>query len=261
MATAYSVGTTFIQVLPSFDNFHKRAAREMRKIGDLKVNVDPKLRDSGIQRELDRVSRDRQVNIKANLKDEELKATLRAMEARRPEVNIKVDADIAKAEARIRELEGKRGETKIDVDAEIAKAKAKIESLSARREHVNIKTDADIGEAMAKLGAVDAAASRLDGRRVQVHLDADGGTRIIGWTGLILAGLGAIGHAAPAAAAALAAIPNAVSLAGQSIGALVAGFWGIGDAVKALGEREEKAAQRSVTLGNQRAAAQAQIAN
>src|SRR5690606_41429226 len=52
-----------------------------------------------------------------------------------------------------------------------------------------------------------------------------------------------------------------VSLAGQSIGALVAGFAGIGDAVKALGEREEKAAQRSVSLGNPRAAAQAQIAN
>src|SRR5690606_3810297 len=154
MATAYSVGTTFSQVLPSFDNFHKRAAREMRKIGDLKVDVDPRLRDSGIQRELDRISRDRQVNIKANLQDEELKAKLRgmearrsevnikanlqdeelkaklrAMEARRSEINIKVDADIAKAEARIRELEGKRGETKIDVDAEIAKAKAKIESL------------------------------------------------------------------------------------------------------------------------------------
>lgn len=261
MATAYSVGTTFIQVLPSFDNFHKRAAREMRKIGDLKVDVEPKLRESGIQRELDRISRDRQVNLKANLQDEELKAKLRAMEARRSEINIKVDADIAKAEARIRELEGKRGEAKIDVDAEIAKAKAKIESLSARREHINIKTDADIAEAMAKMGTVEAAANRLDGRRVQIHLDADGGTRIIGWTGLILSGLGAIGHAAPAAAAALAAIPNAVSLAGQSIGALVAGFWGIGDAVKALGEREEKAAQRAVTLGNQRAAAQAQIAN
>jgi predicted nucleic acid-binding Zn-ribbon protein len=165
-----------------------------------------------------------------------------------PEIDLKADA--SQVDRRIQEIRRELATLatqRIGIDIDAGTAQARIERLRGElvrlgSESPNIQVQADTARAAAALGAVSAQARRLDGETVNVTVNARDAVRTVSMLGLIVAGLSAVSAAAVPAAAALAALPTLGSAAIQGVGTIVAGFSGVGDAVKALGDAETKAA-------------------
>jgi hypothetical protein len=241
----YQVGTAWIQVLPSFRDFHKRTAAEMAGIGDVRVKVEPQVatrKAKAAVAELDAELSRKPIVRRVELDERVFNAKMAALIARRDEMLVKVDADISRAVAKIAELKRKRNNTKIDVDAEIAKAEAKIRYLQAKRDEITINFDVDTDDAERKLNHVEQQLRRMGNIQTDINMEASDASRAISILGLLTAAIGAVGYAAPAAAAAVAAIPVAILAAGQALGTFMAGFRGVGDATKALQAVQDEAA-------------------
>lgn len=237
MAAGYEVGAAYVPVLPSFRYFQKRVRAEVAKMPDVELQVNPEVDSAKAERELSKLEKPRTVQVEADTAKAEAK--IKEIEGRRNAATIAIDADISKARARIEELERKRGSTKIDVDADIAKAQARIEALEARRNSVMVRADADTAAAQAKLGAVQGQASALDGRRVNVHVDAPGAGRTLAILGAITAAAGAAG----------AALPAAIGGATGALGALGGSAIGVTKALTAYASEQDKAASASGASG------------
>lgn len=189
-----------------------------------------------------------------------LTAALRAL----PPVSIGVARNAAEQQikdltAQLRDLSTKR--VGVDIDAreaiaEVQRIDGELRRLAASTPDVQVR--ADTAAALAQLEAVWAAARRLDGDTVNVRVDADtSGARAqlaaVGDAGrrssggvqaliAVIAGLAPVAvPAAAAAAAALAAIGPAAAVGAAGIGVAALGLFGVGDAVKALGEAEQDA--------------------
>lgn len=125
----------------------------------------------------------------------------------------------------------------IDVDSDTAGARAKIQTLRQTEQAQPITIPVTVSAAPLQ------AASTALGQLSQIPLMVGGfytlGTAIVQIGG----GLVAMASSATMAATALAAIPNLIGVAGQGIGVLIAGFSGIGDAVKGLQQAEQQGAQ------------------
>ncbi|MEU0078572.1 hypothetical protein ABZY58_11800 [Micromonospora tulbaghiae] len=149
---------------------------------------------------------------------------------------------------RLETLRGQR--IGIDIDAETALAEvAALRGELARLAHqrVNVQVQADVIDAAAKLTLVERMAERLEGRRIDLAIDADASklddigrasnfalSRLEGLTFLALSLGTTIVPAAGAAAAAIGFIGTAAVSAAAGIGVLALGFSGVGDAVKAM---------------------------
>lgn len=152
---------------------------------------------------------------------------------------IRLKADISQAEAKLADLKRKAesasGDAKVKVDADVASAEAKLADL--KRQLANIpdaraKVDADTNSAIAKLRDVDTQSrNAARDKAFKVTADTSGALAAIA---ALLAAVGAIGPVAIAITGTLAGVGAGV---GVGAGAAIAGFTGIGDAVKAMGEK------------------------
>lgn len=178
----------------------------------------------------------------------------------RVKVKIAVDADTAEATRKIDEAAKDRKAT-IKADADTAKAKT--EGERARREidgkRASIKVDADTSKAMAKANKLDLAFGQIVGKASA--FDALGGA-IAGVVGSVIdLGGGLLAMAANGAQAigVLAALPGAVGGIIQFAGVAMAGFSGVGNAVKAMTKAEQTATTVSSSSATARAAAAKRI--
>lgn len=204
------------------------------------------------------------------------KAALAQLEQKLDEVDRRraeptVTADVSQARQRLTELEQalsaldmKRASPKVEVAAaqaqqEVLRIRAELDRLGAMR--ASPQVNADIASASAKLAAVTQQVRALDGKTAHVNVNADSGGRASLILMGVVAALGAIGAAAPAAAGALAAVGGAVGGLGQGVAAAMAGFSGIGDALKALEQDEKSAATSSAASSNSRASGAKQVAS
>lgn len=260
----YQVGNAWVQVLPSFNNFHKRMAAELAKFGDVKIpaqmDLDTKRAEAAAVAAEGRISKT-PVEVKAELNTRYLDAKIAKIVADKVDLLFNVDLDIAELREKIQQLERQRGSVVINVDAEIGKAEAKIESLENKRAVIEVKADVDTAKAERELNNLDNHLARIGNSRTDINMEAGDASRAVAILGALIAALGAVAYAAPAAAAAIAAIPNALLAAGQGIGTIKAGFAGIGDAVTALQAVDDEAATKSGANAAKRTAAADRIAS
>jgi hypothetical protein len=183
---------------------------------------------------------------------------------------VRVDADTTAArmqltvlEAQLTRLTGRTWSVKVDLDG-FAGAMMQLNALGAMLQRLGaytptIRPDVDTGRASTEIRALRAQLAALSQQNANARVGISGGGQAQMILAAIVAGLGAIGYAAPAAAAALAAIPAALTGAGQMIGALAGGLSGIGDAYTAMGEADTASAGASSAAGRQREAAAQQV--
>lgn len=147
--------------------------------------------------------------------------------------------DVAEARRYVRGL----APTQLPVGANTAQAKRDVRALMLLigRNKANIDVDADVLKALADMARADAARRRLDGSRADVTVAADG-TRALGIISLVIAGISSIAYMAPAAGAALAGMFASIGVVGQGAAATAVGLSGIGDALKAMQQEEDKTA-------------------
>jgi Transglycosylase SLT domain len=240
----YQVGTAWVQVLPSFNSFHKRVASAVSRIGDVTIRGDLDLdttkaeataraAESGLIR--------RPIVAKLDLDRRTYDAKMAKLLAERDEKLMHIDAEISAYEAKIVALKRKPERTDIDVDAEVAKYEARIRALTAKREHVNVDVDVKADRAERGLNRVENHLRRLGNSQTDINMEAGDASRVIALTGAIITGLTVVSQLAPAAAAAVALIPGALEGAAQGVTALVGGLQGVGTAVKALQAAEDDA--------------------
>jgi hypothetical protein len=285
MATGgFEVGKAYIQVIPSFDRVQRDIAQFVAKMRHIEVPV--RVNPQRFQSDLDRAVRAAASGISVDLGSAKLdmtdaqrkisdigraKATVRVvaddrvLAAKLAEVNAKRIALVAKINLDERALQAKLDEldaktVSVDVEIDRAKVEAQLTALDATRVRIEAQIDVDAGSALSELASVDAAVSRVDGRTAHVNVEPSGASRALGIFSLIIAGIAGIGYAAPAAAAALALIPAAISAAGQGVTALVAGFNGIGGAVKAMQTADDEGATKATANAKTRAASAKTVA-
>ncbi|TDC92350.1 hypothetical protein E1161_13330 [Saccharopolyspora aridisoli] len=163
-----------------------------------------------------------------------IRQQIAALVKQRDEKQIDVTAEITKAEAQLAKLNAQKRGVEVQVDADISRAQAQIDKARAQWEHTALSVDADTAIAQAKLEELRERADEIDGRKLALRADVEGAERAINVLGLLSAGLSMLGAAAPAAAAGLAAVPASLVGIGQVAGAAIAGFNGIGEAVKVM---------------------------
>lgn len=152
----------------------------------------------------------------------------------------------------------------IDVDAgsalaEVATLRGMLAQLARQRTTVQVQADAI--DAAAKLMLVERMAERLEGRRIDLRIEADASklddiTRGAGFALSRLEGLTFLGlslgttliPAAGAAAGAIGFIGTAAVSSAAGIGVLTLGFAGVGDAVKALNKHQQDAQKSAVAV-------------
>ena len=170
-------------------------------------------------------------------------------EATRNEQLLRVNADISKAQAKIRELEAKRGDATINVDADIAQAQARLRSLTARRDvlSINVDTDAvkaarkqmaDLAAQAAELAEQSQRARRAIGNVVVTGAKLTAVGAAAGGAAAVMGSLAvnalAFGAALGQAAGVVTLFPAALGSMASTVGALVVGFQGMGDALEAV---------------------------
>lgn len=171
-----------------------------------------------------------------------LNTALKTAAAEANSIRVKVEADTSKARRQIRDLERGNPVVKVDTEARTVDTEAKIENMRRRQSDrpINIPVKAD----SATLAKVASALTKM----TMIPVIADGAFQLAG-------GLFAIASSASQAVGVLAALPNLAGIAVQGIGALVLGFSGIGDAVKAMGKAQTAAGGQAVKSAGQQAAA------
>jgi hypothetical protein len=126
-------------------------------------------------------------------------------------------------------------DVEIDVEPNLTGFREKVAAATSGFGDISVHVNADVDDAAARaeMAALDAEASRLDGRNVRMKVDVDGQGASLMLTAISAAAL-AIAPAVAPATAALAAMPAVIAGVGAPVAALVAGFNGVGDAVKAM---------------------------
>lgn len=265
----YQVGTAWLQVLPSFDGFHKRMAAKLAGVRGVEVDIEPQLSTKKAAAAMkamdDRIAKTPIVR-QIDLDERAFNAKIATLTAKRDEMVMRIDADISAAEAKISNLKRKQGKTTIDVDAEIAKAQAKIAYLKSRRDSITIQFDVDSDKAEQTLRKLDNDLTRLRNNQSDINIEASDASRAISIVGGLTAALGVLGQVAPAAAAAVATVPVAIFAAAQGFGAIMAGLSGVSEATKALQAIEDEAitsnsaaSAKRVANANRVASAQSQL--
>lgn len=217
---------------------------------------------------------DATLNVRTEKADRELGAfatrldrKIRAAVAALPEVRLGIDANTDPVSRRImqikRELES-LADQRIGIDVDAVAAQERVTTLSRELQYLstqsaNVQVRADTAAAAAQLGAIQAQANRLNGQNIQMTARVDG-DRALSMIGLIIAGLSTVGALAPIAMGALGAVAAGGAGAAQTIGTVAAGFSGVGDAVKALGDAEAKSAVDSAAAGAARVATSHRVA-
>lgn len=188
--------------------------------------------------------------------------------------NILLDADGTKASAEIdnlhRELDELSGKTigldvsKAEFDVKVREIKAQLDELSTKHPNIDVRVEAT--EALAKLAALDAAADKINGKRVALNVD-DGGSAEKSTNdirALMAAGI-ALGPAiipvAAAVAAALGAIGTGAVIGLAAIGTGVLAFHGMSDAVKELGTAQQDGGAKAASAAAQHISSANGIAN
>jgi Transglycosylase SLT domain len=259
----YQVGNAFVQVHPRFQQFHRKMAAELAKVGDVNIpaqmDLDTRKAQAAAKAIESRLVK-HPVTVPLEVDARKLNAQIAAILAKRDEKLLGIDLDLSKLREKIADLNRHRDDLKINVDAEIAGAEAKIRTLEAQRHTVTVQADADTARAEQKLNQLDNHLTRIGNNQTDINMEASDASRAVAILGLLVAGLSAVSYAAPAAAAALAAVPNAILAMGQAVGTIGAAFSGIGDAVGALQAVEDEAATKSDTNSQKRVSAANRVA-
>jgi hypothetical protein len=259
----YQVGNAFVQVHPRFQQFHRKMAAELAKVGDVNIpaqmDLDTRKAQAAAKAIESRLVK-HPVKVPLEVDARKLNAQIAAILAKRDEKLLGIDLDLSKLREKIADLNRHRDDLKINVDAEIAGAEAKIRTLEAQRHTVTVQADADTARAEQKLNQLDNHLTRIGNNQTDINMEASDASRAVAILGLLVAGLSAVSYAAPAAAAALAAVPNAILAMGQAVGTIGAAFSGIGDAVGALQAVEDEAATKSDTNSQKRVSAANRVA-
>lgn len=267
---AYDAGNAFITLVPSMRGFATTVDAEMAKIGKAAGDVFARTFNqavggatNGINIGPGTAAATRQGQSTGGAFADGLKARLQAALRDLPpaSVNLRSDADreIARIRVALRDLSGQR----VGIDIDEVTALARIDELSARLKVLStgasdIRVRVDAAAALAELEGIDRAASRLDGRNID--LDTRVSTANVS---TLAAGIIGLGPALiPIGAAAIAGIGAIGAAAGASIGAvavLALGLSGVSDAVKTLGGMRAAQAQddaRAAAAASARASAE-----
>lgn len=178
----YQVGNAWIQMLPSFDKFHKRIAKELAGVGDIKVDLEPVMSSREVHQEVTKAvaGTTATVDIKPEVDSKAVKAVTKEVAAIKPPpmtVTPKVDAkaaarelsrlgeaksveitpDFSRLDAKLRELEARRTVTLLTIDADLAKARERLAELQAfgERGTISVDVDADIAKFKAQIKALE----------------------------------------------------------------------------------------------------------
>lgn len=222
---------------------------EVEKLSNAKPTIEPDVDTAKALEKVGAFARDMQARIEAAVK---------AL----PEIDLKADSSepdrkVAELRARLEELANKR--IGVDIDAPTAKAeieeiKADLDDLARKSPDVEVKVNA--ARASAELAAVQGQVDKLD---------SSGGGGGGGGAGLMLSGIAAaalgVGAALGPAVALLAALPTVGAGAVAGLGAVFAGFSGVGTAVKALDTFQTQQSAGAVSSAAQQAAAANSIAS
>src|ERR1051326_4339602 len=182
--------------------------------------------------------------------------------------DIKLGADASAADRRIQEIRRQLAalsDKRVGIDIDAATANAQINRLSAElsrlsRQSASLQVRADTAKAAADLQGVSALARRVDGQRVAISVNASDVSRAISLLGLLTAALAGASALVGPAAAGIAALGPLSTAGAQGIGALAAGFSGVGDAVKGLHQAGITGAQQVADARRSLAAAQVNAA-
>lgn len=204
---------------------------------------------------LDRAKADPEIDVDTAKADAKVGAFARSLQTRIERAvkslpDIELGADASAVDRRIQEIRRQLAELSgktIGVDVDAARAHEQIQRLSTELARLsgksaNIQVRADTAKAAADLAGVSSLARRVNGQRVAISVNAADVSRAISLLGLLTAGLAAVSAMGAPAVAVLGTVPALASAAGQGVGALAAGFSGVGDAVKALQAEDTKAA-------------------
>lgn len=202
-----------------------KASEALAKVGRQVTQLGEKIRTAGGSVKIDADTARAREQIAA------VEAQLGRLSARR----LKIDADTEDAERKLQTLRAELARTddndaKIRITADITQVERELTRLKADRTSVDLDTTA----AQAKLVRLRAEAKEALGsgrERLQVDADVSGAVNGLAKIAALLASIIPL---AGAAAGAIAGV-GAVGIAG--IGAAVAGFVGIGDAIKAMGDK------------------------
>jgi len=192
------------------------------RLRDLDVTVTPKMNDTALRRvqaQLDRLTAERVVNIRASVDTRVAAAEIRNLIQRR-QVRIGVDVDTRVAADEINNLTRRRT-ARIVADADTAAARARLDAL-ARDRHANVRVDID-RSALSSLGGGGGGLGGLVSSLTSLTSIAIGALPTVASLGQAIIQMG------PAAAI---AAPAVLSL-GAAFAAIKIGTSGIGDAFKA----------------------------
>ncbi|MEU1761311.1 hypothetical protein [Micromonospora sp. NPDC005652] len=197
--------------------------------------------------------------------------------------DLRIDVDSSEAEQRVAALRNRLvhlSDLRVGVDVDTATAQQHIVRLRYELDQVAQDRSLDLSvrvasaEAAAELAMLVQLIERLDGRRINLNVNANTtGARAqmaalsqslevnIGRLGALIVTISSLGPAVvPVAAAATATIGflgTAAASAAAGVGVLILAFAGVGEAVKALNDYQENAAKSAVAIS----AAQARVAS
>lgn len=171
------VGRVSIRVVPNTDGFKRKVENDLRDLDGEKVKLNPDLDSRELERQIDRSDRD--VDVKAKLKDpEDLESELRRTTQRIKE-SIKVDTDLNQSgfRAKVRGMiDSAEGTVKVDTDVDsgdiVAKAVAARKEAQAAMGKLKAKIDVDDRGAAAKAIAWSKATSKAMTLKVKATLDS-----------------------------------------------------------------------------------------
>jgi phage-related protein len=192
------------------------------RLSHIDVTVTPKMNDTALRRvqaQLDRLTAERVVNIRASVDTRVAAAEIRNLIQRR-QVRIGVDVDTRVAADEINNLTRRRT-ARIVADADTAAARARLDAL-ARDRHANVRVDVD-RSALSSLGGGGGGLGGLVSSLTSLSSIAVGALPTVASLGQAIIQMG------PAAAV---AAPAVLSL-GAAFAAIKIGTSGIGDAFKA----------------------------
>ena len=279
---AYTAGTIFVQVIPSFDRVQNDISRQSKKWGDeigknIQRGIEDGIKQGTAGRNFGGGAGGSSAGKKAGEnygKDFASQVRKRIEDALKITSKIKVNLDDAEAVAEINDIRrnlARIGRAKIGIDMDAGQALAEMRALEDRLERVsrhspNVAVRTDAGAALAELQAVDQMVEKLDrsNARVKVHVSSEeiiGAQRAANGLVFAVAALGPI--AVPAIASATAgilALGTAAASAAAGVGVLAAAFSGIGDAVGAIRDQQQSAADDTKALADAQRASSRRIA-
>jgi hypothetical protein len=178
------------------------------------------------------------INVDADTsKAREKLAAVDAQLARLNAKSFKVDADTAAAERQLAILQAELKKTTDEdrqarINLDISTVQAKLRALAAEKVAIDVET----GAASAKIKAIESDLRRVDGQKATAKVDVDAAGALSNLA-RIVAAVAAIPTVVTIAVGAVGALSGAGAALGLGMGAGIAGTQGLGDAVKALGEK------------------------